>query len=224
MSIPTSALIGFSALVYQNLPAPGTPLKVNHVTYTVYKTLDDPSNSYQGMILIDNTTHSLIVVNRGTQELEDWGIDATMADQDVNLQWSDALNLAQQAADYAAANGYSTIYATGQSLGGSLAQMQAAYFGWKGVTFNAYGSQGVYNQLVQAGQASPTGSHADITNYRTMNDLVSDASVQIGNVMTLETLQDRALLDSGYLTDPLAWHRAGDLGGRPRARAQMMGL
>lgn len=43
------------------------------------------------------------LVNRGTQELEDRGIDAVMADQDVNLQWSDALNLAQQAADYAAA-------------------------------------------------------------------------------------------------------------------------
>ncbi|MGH8146429.1 MAG: hypothetical protein ACREPY_08855 [Rhodanobacteraceae bacterium] len=81
MSISTSTLIGFSALVYQNLPAPGVPLKANHVTYTVYKTLDDTSNSYQGMILIDKTTHSLIVVNRGTQELEDWGIDAAMPDK-----------------------------------------------------------------------------------------------------------------------------------------------
>lgn len=130
---------------------------------TVYKTLDDTSNSYQGMIPIDDTTNSLIVVNRGTQELEDWGIDAVMADQDVNLQWPDALNLAQQAADYASSHGYTTIYATGHSLGGTLAQMQAAYFGWNGVTFNAYGADQIFKDKLGY-TISPD---ADITNYRT---------------------------------------------------------
>jgi pimeloyl-ACP methyl ester carboxylesterase len=199
MSISTSTLVGFSDLVYKDLPSPGATLEVNGIRYTVYQTLNDTSNSYQGMILIDNTTHSLIVVNRGTQELEDWGIDAAMADKDVNLQWPDALNLAQQAKDYADANGITNIYAVGHSLGGTLAQMQAAYFGWKGVTFNAYGADELYKAM-PGYSISP---NADITNYRTLYDLVSDASVQIGTVQTLETPDDQRLFASGISGHPI---------------------
>jgi hypothetical protein len=47
---------------------------------------------------------------------------------------------------------------------------------------------------------------------------------QIGNLVTLETSQDRALLDAGYLAELLARHRAGSPGRRPWARARMVGL
>lgn len=102
-----------------------------------------------------------------------------MAFTTVNNQWGTnlvgALALAQRAATYASANGITAIYATGHSLGGTLTQMQAAYFGWQGYTFNAYGAGEVYKKLGLA-----TSSSAYINNYRTMFDLVSDASTQIG--------------------------------------------
>ncbi|MGH8146431.1 MAG: hypothetical protein ACREPY_08865, partial [Rhodanobacteraceae bacterium] len=185
-SLSLSNFVGLADQVYNdsNLRKQvGDSLIINGSQYEVVVTpVNDESTGYQGMVLLDVKTHSLIVVDRGTKGSTDLVVDAAMADQDVNLQWSDALSLAQQAADYAAANGITNIYTTGHSLGGSLAQMQAAYFGWKGVTFNPYGMDEIYNKLVQPGQAPSISSHADITNYRALFDLVSDSSTRIGKV------------------------------------------
>lgn len=197
-SLSLSNFIGLADQVYDDLPQKGAKIEINHSYYdVVLPPINDVTASYQGMVLLDDATNSLIVVNRGTQGATDLVVDAAMADQDVNLQWSDALSLAQQAQSYADANGITNIYATGHSLGGSLAQMQAAYFGWKGVTFNPYGTDEIYNKLVQAGDAPPISTRADITNYRMMYDLVSDASVQIGTVKVLETPDDQKLFASG---------------------------
>jgi hypothetical protein len=202
-SLSLSNFVGLSDQVYQDVNLQkqvGDSLFINHSQYeVVIAPVSDASTGYQGMVLLDVATRSLIVVNRGTKGITDLVADAAMADKDVNLQWPDALNLAQKAKNYAAANGITNIYTTGHSLGGSLAQMQAAYFGWKGVTFNAYGT----DELYKAMPGYTISPNADITNYRTMHDLVSDASVQIGTVKTLETPDDQKLFASGISNHPL---------------------
>src|SRR5579885_3017313 len=150
-SLSLSNFVGLSDQIYNDsniLKQVNDTLTINGSPYVVIlPPVDDGLTGYQGMVLLDEATHSLIVVNRGTKGSTDLVVDAAMADKDVNLQWPDALNLAQQAKNYAAANGITNIYTTGHSLGGSLAQMQAAYFGWKGVTFNAYGTDELYKAM-----------------------------------------------------------------------------
>ncbi|SFT72603.1 calcium-binding protein [Paraburkholderia aspalathi] len=199
MTIPLANFIGFANLVYGNpLPTVGSTLTLNGDEYQVYDTKDDASTSYQGMILLDQTTNSMIVVNRGTQEPFDAYTDTQMALTAVNNQWPDALSLAQEAANYASSHEISTVYSVGHSLGGTLTQLQAVKFGWVGVTFNAYGAGEVFNQL-----NFPLSPAANITNYRTMFDVVSDVSTQLGSSpITIETPADRALLDSQNFLSP----------------------
>jgi len=195
--IPLATFIGLANLVYSPLQAKNTTLEVNGTSYTVIDSVDDPANSYQGYLLLDTTTNSYFVVNRGTQEGGDAITDAVMAVAAINNQWSDALALANEAATDAAARG-STVYAVGHSLGGSLAQLQAADFGWVGYTFNAYGASDVFNQL-----GLTLNSQASIKNYRMLFDVVSDASTQLGDPpITLESAGDVALLASGSSASP----------------------
>ena len=92
-SLSLSNFIGLSDQIYNDLPQQGTRIEINH-SYcdVILPPVDDATTSYQRMVLLDEATNSLIVVNRGTQELEDWGIDAVMPNRDVNLQRSDALS------------------------------------------------------------------------------------------------------------------------------------
>lgn len=169
-------MIGLSDLVYSStdsnhaLPSKNSIITVNNVSYKVIEVENGPSG-YEGMVLLDRSSNAIIVVNRGTQSKSSFGTDAGMAFTTVNNQWKDAQALAQLAANDVTKFGASAVYTDGHSLGGTLAQMQAAYFGWQGYTFNAYGAGEVYKQL---GLAISPG--ASIKNYRTMFDLVSDAS------------------------------------------------
>jgi hypothetical protein len=146
--VPLANFIGLANIVYNDpLPADQSVISVNGVKYTVIASKNDQSNSYQGFVLYDPVTNSVFAVNRGSQELMDFGIDAEMAITGINSQWSDALALANVAATFAESHNNATVYAVGHSLGGSLAEMQAAYFGWVGYTFNAYGASDVFNNL-----------------------------------------------------------------------------
>jgi len=197
--ISLSNFIGLANLVYSNpLPTQDSPpIVVNGTSYDVIDSIDDPANSYQGMLLYDGKTNSYFVVNRGTQGRDDLITDAVMAVTTINNQWSDALALANEAKTDAAALG-STVYAVGHSLGGSLAQLQAADFGWVAYTFNAYGANDVFNNL-----GLTLNMNASIHNYRTLFDVVSDASTHLGNQpITLESTGDVKLLASGSSASP----------------------
>jgi Ca2+-binding RTX toxin-like protein len=194
-------MVGLSQLIYSNgslikkgeLPGLNALVKVNGTIYTVIDEESDASG-YQGLTLFDTSSKTIIVVNKGTQTIQNWATDAVMAFTATNNQWQGAYALGSRVAALAAANGATSIYATGHSLGGTLTQMQAAYFGWQGYTFNAYGADEVYTQL-----GLTINPNAHITNYRTMFDLVSDASTHIGDpIKTIETPQDVALLSSFY--------------------------
>ncbi|TPG04115.1 hypothetical protein EAH88_18575 [Rhodanobacter glycinis] len=206
-------MIGLSDLIYSDgglfsrgtLPSINDIVTVNGTKYSVIDKEDDPSG-YQGLTLYDIASNIIIVVSKGTQTVQNFWTDAVMATATINNQWTAAYALGSRVADKAAALGVTTIYATGHSLGGSLTQMLAARFGWQGYTFNAYGADEVYQKLVQLGLVPPVNPNAHITNYRTMFDLVSDASTQIGNSMiTFESPQDVSLLGSFYdFFNPLA--------------------
>lgn len=199
-TVQLANFIGLANLVYVNPLAPNkSTLLVNGTSYTVIDSTDDPSNSYQGLVLYDKSTNSVFVVDRGSQEAEDFVVDAKMAVSAVNAQWSDALALANSAAAYAQSVGASTVYTVGHSLGGTLAEMQAAYFGWVGYTFNAYGASDVFNQL----GLTPS-SRASINNYRTLFDVVSDASTHLGNEpVVIETPADVAFLSASVSSGPI---------------------
>jgi Ca2+-binding RTX toxin-like protein len=194
-------MIGLSQLIYSDgsltkrgtLPGLNALVKINGTIYTVIDEENDDSG-YQGLTLFDKSSKTIIVVNKGTQTAQNWATDAGMAFTTTNNQWQGAYALGSRVAALATANGATAIYATGHSLGGTLTQMQAAYFGWQGYTFNAYGANEVYTKL---GLAISSNEH--ITNYRTMFDLVSDASTHIGDpIKTIETPQDVSLLGSFY--------------------------
>jgi hypothetical protein len=194
-------MIGLSALIYTNgkinksgdLPNIGSTFQVNNVTYEVIDVENDASG-YQGLTLFDKASKSIIVVNRGTQTWADIGTDGGMALRTASDQWVGAEALGSRVAALATQFGAVAIYTTGHSLGGTLTQMQATYFGWQGYAFNPYGAGNLYTTLGLA--KSP---NVRIYNYRTMFDLVSDASTQLGDPpITIETPQDVALLDSFY--------------------------
>jgi Ca2+-binding RTX toxin-like protein len=187
MTLSLGDFVGFSNIVYSKLPSKDSLLDINGTAYIV-KDVSDTPNNYQGMYLYDPASNTVVVVNRGTKEGADAFTDAEMAVANVNNQWPDALKLAQEASDFAKARG-ATVYTVGHSLGGTLTQLQAATFGWMGVTFNAYGAGEVASSLNLS-----IGS-ANITNYRTMFDVVSDVSTQIGSQpIVLETAADKAFI------------------------------
>ena len=209
--ISLANMIGLSAVVYGNssigqnvpLPAIGSFIKVNNVTYNVIDEEND-SSGYQGLTLFDPLSKAIIVANRGTEPaVSDIGADAQMAFTNTSNQWSEApgsgaLALGTRVAALVTKFGAIAVYTTGHSLGGTLSEMQAAYFGWQGYTFNAYGANEIYSQLNLA-----INSAAHIINYRTMFDLVSDASTHIGDEpITIETPADAQLLSS-FLVEAL---------------------
>lgn len=140
-------MIGLSSRIYSNgsrtqsgtLPAIGSKFKVNGIEYVVIDRENDPSG-YQGLTLLDRASNSIIVVNRGTQTGADFATDAQMAFTTASNQWKGALALGSRVAALANQFGVTAIFATGHSLGGTLTQLQSAYFGWQGYTFNAYGA------------------------------------------------------------------------------------
>ncbi len=195
------SMIGLSSLIYSNgdlvtdgvLPQIGDKVTVNGVTYTVLDK-EDKGSGYQGLTLYDPLSRAITVVNRGTQGVADVFTDAQMALNTTNPQWLDALDLGSRVAALAADVGAVAIYTTGHSLGGTLTQLQAAYFGWEGFAFNPYGAGELYSALYPNQPISP---QAQVFNFRTLFDLVSDASTQIGySPLTIETPQDVALLNS----------------------------
>ncbi|QKD88551.1 hypothetical protein XAV_12760 [Xanthomonas axonopodis pv. vasculorum] len=106
------------------------------------------------------------------------------------------------------------VTVAGHSLGGALAQIEAAKYGLSGSTYNAYGAR-----VLTDGTPQP-GCH--VTNYRMANDVVSAASPHVGIVVSLASHDDVQSLRAGrYLDAPvgasppnvLLATRLGDHGG-----------
>ncbi|WP_307753599.1 hypothetical protein [Xanthomonas albilineans] len=187
---------------------------------TAYQSLDDPDKiiiAYRGTDpgLFSGETDAE-KAGHALTTLQDIAVDATMVRDAVNPQKAAADAFTAQMLAKAAARGIPKDHVTvaGHSLGGALAQIEAAKYGLAGATFNAYGAVSLNHHVPEGGSA--------VTNYVLAGDPVSGASRHYGTVVTLATPENvQALKDAHYLDashgasspNPLRAMRLGDHSG-----------
>jgi hypothetical protein len=158
---------------YQNRPQsdvdnPNRPVYFEGQKYNVYGYKDDPSTGFHATAYQNATTHEIIIAYRGTDPdfkhhtrttVQDALVDATMVKDKINPQEAAAHAFTQEMIDKAQKHGISKdqITVAGHSLGGTLAEIEAAKFGLHGSTYNAYGA-------ADLGYGIAPGGH-QVTNY-----------------------------------------------------------
>ncbi|WP_230598356.1 XVIPCD domain-containing protein [Xanthomonas albilineans] len=185
--------------------------------YTVFGYANDPITGFHATAYRSvEVPHRIIIAYRGTDTdlftgetkaekaghalttLQDIAVDATMVRDAVNPQKAAADAFTAQMLAKAAARGIPKDHVTvaGHSLGGALAQIEAAKYGLAGSTYNAYGARGLTDGTPQPG--------CQVTNYRMANDLVSAASPHVGSMVSLASHDDVQSLRAGrYLDAPV---------------------
>ncbi|QCB47452.1 hypothetical protein [Hydrogenophaga sp. PAMC20947] len=168
--------------------------------YKVLYHQDNPKTGYQGTIYQRVDTREIIVAHRGTEFDREALKDGVLADGGMvlnrsNLQVPDAIGLTrkamQLAQDQAVGDQTPPVTVTGHSLGGTLAQVSAHYFGLKGETINAYGAASLNLRI-------PAGGN-DVTNHVMAGDLVSAGGAHYGQVKVYATPQEiQTLRANGY--------------------------
>lgn len=151
--------------------------------YVVHYISPDTGSGYRGAVVEDMETGQLIVTNRGTDllDIHDVQTDLGMGAMGAPAQWPEAAATLRWALNYAHDNSrpLSTISVTGHSLGGSLAQLQAAAVDVHAETFNAYGAASMAQRLgldVEAAQER-------VVNHRMYHDPVSAIAAPIGRTV-----------------------------------------
>jgi fermentation-respiration switch protein FrsA (DUF1100 family) len=164
------------------------------ITYRVIDTANNANTGFQAQAYerMDVRPHQVIIAYRGTEfdrePVHDGGVDAGMVLAGVNLQTADSTRFAEkviaEANQLAKDEGRQPpeITVTGHSLGGTLAEINAARFGLKGETFNAYGAAGLMEGI-------PTGGTQVIDHVRA-GDVVSAASEHFGEVRVYAAQKD----------------------------------
>ncbi|WP_430523483.1 lipase family protein, partial [Xanthomonas albilineans] len=191
---------GFHATAYQSVEVPRRIIIAYRGT--------DPG-LFTGDTTAEKAGHALTTV-------QDIAVDATMVRDAVNPQKAAADAFTAQMLAKAAKQGIPKEHVTvaGHSLGGALAQIEAAEFGLRGATYNAYGAVSLSHHVPEGGTA--------VTNYVLAGDPVSAASRHYGTVLTLATPENvQALKDAHYLDvshgasspNPLRAMRLGDHSG-----------
>ncbi|WP_155394398.1 XVIPCD domain-containing protein [Xanthomonas albilineans] len=202
--------------------------------YQFFGYASDLISGFHATAYRDRKTNEVIIAYRGTDPglfsgetkaekaghalttIQDIAVDATMVRDAVNPQKAAADAFTAQILAKAAALGIPKDHVTvaGHSLGGALAQIEAAEFGLRGATFNAYGAVSLRHHVPEGGTA--------VTNYVLAGDPVSAASRHYGTVVTLATPENvQALKDAHYLDvshgasspNPLRAMRLGDHSG-----------
>ncbi|QDL28008.1 XVIPCD domain-containing protein [Stenotrophomonas maltophilia] len=163
------------------LPPANSDITIGGTKYEVLACRDSGSG-YQGIAYLNINTKEVIVAHRGTefdrQPMLDGGIDAAMVTARVNAQIGDALSLTKQAIKLADERGSGSVYVTGHSLGGALAQITAHHYNLPGDAFNPYGAAGLAYRLPEGQPANA----APFTNHVMAGDLVSAGGPHYGKV------------------------------------------
>ncbi|WP_026144409.1 lipase family protein [Xanthomonas sp. SHU 199] len=172
---------GFHATAYQSVGSP-------HNVIVAYRGTDP--GLFSGKSVSEKADHALTT-------LQDIAVDAKMVRDTVNAQKSAADAFTAQMIAKAAAQGIpkTQIFAAGHSLGGALAELQAAKYGLRGATYNGFGAADMIDGPPQPG--------FQLTNYRMAGDVVSAASPHVGKVVSLASEEDIQSLRAGrYLDAP----------------------
>ena len=182
-------------------PPGGKSVKIGQHSYRILDHQDNPRTGYQGTIYQRADTGEIVVAHRGTEFDREALKDGVLADGGMvfnrsNLQVSDAIALTRTAVLKAQEVGELTgrtppVTVTGHSLGGTLAQVSAHYFGLKGETINAYGAASLNLRIPEGG--------TDVTNHVMAGNLVSAGGAHYGQVKTYATPQEiQTLRANGY--------------------------
>lgn len=173
---------GFHGTAYKSMAVP-------HEVIIAYRGTDP--GLFSGRTFAEKKDHA-------PTTLQDIAVDATMVRDTVNPQKAAADRFTAEMIAKAAQQGISKdrIAAAGHSLGGTLAEIEAAKYGLTGSTFNAYGAVGLADGPPQPG--------CRLTNYRMAGDVVSAANPHIGTVVPLASQEDvQSLRDGRYLDAPV---------------------
>jgi hypothetical protein len=163
---------------------------------------DNPHTGFQAVAYRRADAPDVVIAYRGTEfdrePFHDGIADAAMVLAGINNQVRDAEAFTTEVvntvrADDRNRNIHTDITVTGHSLGGTLAQINAAKFGLHGQTFNAYGAADLSNRI-------PEGGHQVINHVRA-GDPVSAASRHFGEVHVYAIQRDvDTLREAGYGT------------------------
>jgi acetyl esterase/lipase len=184
MPLPSEQYAFLAHAIYEPMEAK-TVIESDTRNYRVIYTSPPSATNYRGAVVQDQATSQLIVVNKGTEpsSIHDITADLGMGMMGAPTQWPEAARTMRWALGHAADEGIpvSDISITGHSLGGALAQLQAAMPESAGVhaeTFNTYGalSMALSPHLHLDAQAAED----RVINHRMYHDPVSKLADPIG--------------------------------------------
>jgi hypothetical protein len=183
-------------------PEKNDSIEIDGQQYTVFANADDPATGFQATAYQRKGSSDIVIAYRGTEfdrePVHDGGVDAGMVLLGVNAQAPDSIAFTQEVLAKAQKDAdlndrTANVTVTGHSLGGTLAEINAAKFGLKGETFNAYGAASLHGV--------PEGGTQVIDHVRA-GDVVSAASPHFGEVRVYASQQDiDTLSKAGYRDD-----------------------
>lgn len=183
-------------------PDENDTIDIDGQTYTVFASKDNPVTGFQATAYQRKGSTDIVIAYRGTEfdrePVHDGLVDAGMVLTGVNAQAPDSIAftkevMAKAQHDAELNDRTANVTVTGHSLGGTLAEINAAKFGLKGETFNAYGAASLFG--------IPEGGNQVIDHVRS-GDVVSAASPHFGEVREYAAQQDiDTLTKAGYRDD-----------------------